>query len=323
MPSRSVFQWLLGDDEPSVRYLALVELLDRPKTDPDVKETHAAISQRGWANEILRLQKPGGYWEHADNLYRPKYVATNWRLIVLSDLGLTAKDPRVRKTCEIFLHSYPRKDGGFGRVSSHFCFTGNLARTLIKCGYEEERTVRTALDWLVRNQKEDGGWHCFGFSYGTLDCWEALSAFAVFPRHKWSRSIKRSVERGCEFYLNRRLFRQGKKKYEPWFRFHYPVHYYYDLLVGLDLITSLGYVEDKRLIPALELLRKKRGSDGRWNLDAIHPDVAPDDMYKVVPPYEPQVPIPFSLERAGKPSRWITLIALRVLRRVDGGSPRN
>ncbi len=175
----------------------------------------------------------------------------------------------------------------------------------------------------MRDQKEDGGWHCFGYRYGTLDCWEGLSAFAAFPRRKWSRSVKRSVERGCEFYLNRRLFRQGKKKYEPWFRFHYPVHYYYDVLVGLDVLTSLGYEEDKRLLPALELLRNKRRGDGSWNLDRVHPDIAPGDPYKMVPPFEPQIPIPFTLERAGKRSKWITLTALRVLKRVDGSLPPN
>ncbi len=109
-----VLQWLLEEEQPAARYLTLIDLLDRPKTDPEVRETLDAIPERGWAKEILRSQKPEGYWESSKSLYRPKYIATNWRLIVLSDLGLTARDPRVRKPCELFLDQYAMEDGGFG-----------------------------------------------------------------------------------------------------------------------------------------------------------------------------------------------------------------
>ena len=101
LPDKVVLDWLLEDNQPSVRYFTLADLLGRSKNDPERIEALSAISRRGWANDILKLQKKGGYWEHADNLYRPKYIATNWRLIVLSDLGLTKENPKVRKTCEL------------------------------------------------------------------------------------------------------------------------------------------------------------------------------------------------------------------------------
>jgi len=99
--------WLLDKEQPSVRYYALKELLNKSDSDPDVKEAHAQITERGWASSILREQLPDGYWVSDRSLYHPKYSATNWKLIVLADLGLTAKDPGVRKTCEIFLQIYP------------------------------------------------------------------------------------------------------------------------------------------------------------------------------------------------------------------------
>jgi hypothetical protein len=175
--------------------------------------------------------------------------------------------------------------------------------------------VRSALDWLVENQMKDGGWHCFyekAFGRGTLDCWEGLSAYAAFPKQKWSRRMKRSVERGAEFYLARELSEEGPRWYLPWFRFHYPVHYYYDLLVGLDVITKLGYADDRRLLPALSLMKKKRRPDGRWVLDAVHPDIGVGAGYRM----NKNKVRPLSLEEAGKPSKWITMCALRVLRRV-------
>ena len=174
--------------------------------------------------------------------------------------------------------------------------------------------MRKLFDRLVEDQKEDGGWHCFESSKGTLDCWEALAVFAALPKSKQTRKIKNSIERGAEFYLHRRLF-DGGQKYLPWFRFHYPNHYYYDVLVGLDVITRLGYGGDRRLRAALEILKQKRLEDGTWILDRVHPDLGVGAQYSLRKKVRP-----FALEEAGKPSKWITLTALRVLKRVEESS---
>ncbi|MFI5450007.1 MAG: hypothetical protein ACHQ03_09640 [Candidatus Bathyarchaeia archaeon] len=110
--------------------------------------------------------------------------------------------------------------------------------------------------------------------------------------------------------------KRGEESTSPWFRFHYPVHFYYDILVGLDLMTRLGYADDKRLQPALEILRDKRQSDGTWLLDKVHPDFGPGAQG--VP--DPRKVKPLVLEESGKPSKWITLTALRVLKRVENAS---
>jgi hypothetical protein len=326
--SSSLMDWLLEDEQPSVVYHVLKDVVGKKDSDEQVRRVLAAIPVRGWAPMLLADQHSGGYWESKDDLYRPKYQATIWKLIVLADLGMTAKDERVRKSCELFLDQYHRDDGGFDsppipeyafRRSEH-CITGNLTRTLIMCGYEDHPRVRSALDQLVKTQEDDGGWHCFyeqAHGRGTLDCWEGLSAYAAFPRQKWSRSIKRSAERGTEFYLARRLSEEGSKRYLPWLRFHYPVHYFYDVLIGLDVITSLGYADDKRLLPALSLLKKKRRSDGRWVLDKVHPDIGRGADYRM----NMKKVRPLALEEVGKPSKWITLTALRVLNRVGEDLP--
>ncbi len=126
--------------------------------------------------------------------------------------------------------------------------------------------------------------------------------------------MKLAVEKGAEFYLERELHIQGDL-YEPWYRFHYPVHYYYDLLVGLDFMTALGYSSDRRLGFAISLLKKKRRADGRWNLDSVNPDAdSPQGKWNKDNPK--RASIPFALEKPGKPSKMITLTALKVLGRV-------
>lgn len=317
-PDAAVLEWLLETNQPAVRYRTLVDLLDRPPRDASVREAKAALPSKGWAREILAKQRPRGHWEAADDLYRPKYTATNWRFHVLADLGLTREDPKVRRTSELFLSEYARADGGFdmpGAELSELCITGNLARSLLKCGYADDRRVRASFDWIVRNQKEDGGWHCFyGEEYrrGTMDAWEGLSALAAMPKANWTASIKRSAEAGAEFFLERELLHEGKR-YVPWTRFHYPVHYYYDALVGLDMLTALGYGGDRRLRPALDLLEGKRRRDGTWILDKVHPDLGAGAGYR----FGRKKPRRFALETEGKPSKWITLTALRVLKRVE------
>ncbi len=311
---RGLRDWLLAkDSDPSVRLRVLRDLLDRPEDDPAVVQVQKEIGRKGWAARILREQHPEGQWAtrgtSAEELYYPKYVATNWRLLVLSDLGLTKKHPRVAKGMDLLVRRFLAV-GELGGRGSEVCITGNAVRMLLRFGYRRDPRLTPAIEWLVRHQKKDGGWHCFRSATGTLDSWEALAAFAALPTASRSPAILRAIERGAEFYLKRGLSREGPTPYRPWFRLHYPIHYFYDVLVGLDVLTSLGYGNDPRIRPALDRLEAMRNRDGIWNMDALHPD-SEDPNYRVRGPF-----YPLGLEVAGRPSRWITTTALTVLRRA-------
>lgn len=317
MSAKGVIDWLLEEEEPAVRYLTLTELLDRRDDDSEVRSARDAIGRRGWAADILARQDPQAWWIAGESLYRPKYLSTNWMLLVLADLGLTREDPRIDKACRLWIRRFAKEDGGFGGdrdSKGHLCIVGNTARALVRFGYADHPKVRSAFEWLVRSQDKNGGWSCFG-SGRNLDSWEPLSAFAVYPRALWTVEMETAVRKGAEFYLDRELHRQGAP-YEPWRRFHYPVHYYYDLLVGLDFMTALGYGGDPRLEYALSLLRKKRRRDGRWKLDAVHPDVE-GAMLAWYTRNPKRTPLPFALETPGRPSKMITLRALLVLKRIE------
>lgn len=88
MNRHNVLDWLLEEDQPAIRYITLTELLDKPANDPDVRETREMIAKHGGGAALLREQLPGGYWASTESLYGPKYVATNWRLLVLADLTI-------------------------------------------------------------------------------------------------------------------------------------------------------------------------------------------------------------------------------------------
>jgi len=298
-----------------MKYLTLTELLGRSDNDQEVKTARKIITKVGWAKDILEKQLPSGCWYHEKSLFNPTFGATFWMLLVLSDLGLTREDSGIEKACQLWMDRSATKDGGFsqsGKSSGHLCITGNAARALVKFGYVDHPKVRKAFEWIVKNQAELGGWSCWNFgnkrSGRTLDSWEPLSAFAVCPRQKWTRSMKLACERGAEFFLEHELHKQGSR-WEPWYRFHYPVHYYYDLLVGLDFMTALGYSGDKRLVYATSLLKEKKRSDGRWNVDSNRPEesAALAAFRKKNPRSKNLTPV--VLEKPGQPSKMITLKA--------------
>jgi hypothetical protein len=316
----NVIQWLLGEDQPAVRYGTLVDLLGRAETDPEVRSTRSRIARVGWAYDQLRQLGPKGFWEPRepknlkewiDFLYYPKYGSTNWRALVLSDFGLDVATPGLRKVAEVLFEYKLRLSSPFNFYYEEACVVGNTARMMTRFGYADDLRIRKLYDWLIEDQRKDGGWDCSQGTLGTLDVWEPLAAFASLPKKKRSAKMNGAIARGAEFYLERRLFKEGRR-YEPWFRLHYPNHYYYDILVGLDVLTQLGFAADRRLRPALKILTDKRLRNGTWQIDRAHPDVLGPKAAQ----YQKGVK-PLLVEQPGKPSKWLTLKALRVLKRVE------
>ena len=315
IPSR-LRTWLTGrNSDPSVRFRYWTEVQGCTTRDPRVLAARRAIGRTGWAAGLLEHQFPDGHWvtpgSSGSELYRPKYIVSNWRFIVLSDLGMTREDARVKRLAELILRRWSGRGGDLSGQTGEICVTGNAVRSLIRFGYFDHPVVQRSIDWIVRTQKRDGGWHCFPSRTGTLDGWEGLAALAEIPEENRSDSVRHSIERGAEFYLARHLMDEGTTEYPPWFRIHYPNHYYYDILVGLRVLARLGYGSDPRLKPALRWLLDKRRRDGTWALDADHPDLDSErGGYTVGGPV-----YPLRLEPPDEPSRWATVEALSVLTR--------
>jgi hypothetical protein len=245
-------------------------------------------------------------------MYYPKYLSSNWRALVLSDLGLDSTTPGVKKLADRIFEYKLRLGSPFNFFYEEACVSANTARMMTRFGYADDPRVRKLYDWLLEDQREDGGWNCSQGTPGTLDVWEPLAAFASLPKSRRSPRMESAISRGAEFYLERNLFKEGRP-YAPWLRLHYPNHYFYDVLVGLDVITRLGFADDRRLRPALKILSEKRQRDDTWLMDRLHPDVGPGAGYR---PHGKKAQ-PLVIEPPGKPSKWITLKALRVLTTVE------
>ena len=316
-------RWLTGPtSDPSIRARYWLEVEGCPRNDPRVRSAISSIGQSGWAASLLKNQIPDGHWYTSGTtgpeLYRPKYVTTFWHALVLSDLGMTRADPRIQKTAELILRRFDQRSAGEEQLdyrprgrNREICVTGLVTRALIRFGYLDHPAVQRSLRWIARAQLVDGGWNDAPAKRGSLDAWEPLAALAEVPAGEQDAEVRSAIERGAEFYLKRHLMKGGSGTYEPWFRIHYPNHYYYDLLVGLRTLTAVGKGGDPRLESAQRWLRAKRARDGTWALDLAHPDLDPKGAgYRLE-----ELVFPMMLEQPRVRSQWATVEALSVLTR--------
>lgn len=112
--------------------------------------------------------------------------------------------------------------------------------------------------------------------------------------------LRVSLESTEEFILQHQLFlsdRTGEIINKDFLRLSFPGRWRYDILPALDYFRYAGRTWDSRMQAAMDVLLHKRRADGTWNLQAAHPGQVHVEM-----------------EKAGKPSRWNTLRALRVLK---------
>ena len=206
-----------------MRYLASRDPLRPRPSERTLARYRAEVPTRGWVAKILARQRSKTWWATKKTCYVPKFRSTIWQLPVLADLGLSRRDERIANAVDLWfdLHYDPR-GGGYSPGArtenwhaSHLCTTGNMVRSLVRLGYLDDERVRSAIGWLVDEQYPDGGWDCFGREDATMDAWEAMSAFAEIPPGRRSSEVKRAIERGAEFFLERRLLHEGER-FERW-----------------------------------------------------------------------------------------------------------
>ena len=320
----AVIDWLMEPENPTVRYLALTELLGKAHRSADVRQARAAIMQTGVVPAILEHQEPGGHWGKPDSFYTAKYRGTVWQLIVLAEHCADGSDPRVRRACEFVLeHSRDPVSGGFamkpakrssGGLPSQVipCLTGNMVWSLLRLGYTDDERVGRGVEWLTRFLRFDDGdssppadwpYHRWEMCYGRHSCLmgvvKGLKALAELPAERRSPEVRRTIEAGAEFLLRHHVFKRshylGRVAKPSWKRFGFPRMYGTDALEVTSLLLRLGY-RDQRLNEAVELIGSRRGPEGRWTMqDTLNGKFLVD------------------VEEKGQPSKWLTLNALRAL----------
>ena len=325
-----IMDWLLepDPDNPGVRYFVLRDLVGLPEDDRAVRKARAGLMRGGPIPAILEAQSPDGTWVKPGSGYSPKYRGTVWQILLLAELGADPVDLRVRRGCEALLHGAVASTGGFSpyanAVSSGVlhCLNGNMVYALQKLGFGGDPRIRRALDWQVgailgeaevkffKSGTSGPGFAC-GINLGQPCGWgaaKAMNALLEVPPRSRTRRMKRALQVGADFLLSRDPseadYPYTERVSSTWFKLGFPLSYWSDVLEISWILVRLGYARDPRLRPALDRIHEKRDSEGRWRLgNSLNGKMWVD------------------IERRGKPSKWVTLRAMRVLKaaRLVGG----
>jgi hypothetical protein len=335
--------WLLEKGEPGVRYLALRDLVGLAQDDPDLKAARSAAHTQGPIAAILARMAPDGFWAEAGPGYLPKYRSTVWSLSLLAQLGAAAaEDGRIARACSYVLEHALTKNGQFSASGTPSgtcdCLQGNLCWALGELGCQDPR-LEQAYAWMARSltgegvapaEEKDAVLRYYGgkcgpdFACGAnnrLPCaWGAakvMLAFSRLPAEQRTPLIDSAIRRGIDFLFSvdpvSAAYPSGysEKPSQNWWKFGFPVFYVTDLLQIAEALAGLGYGQDAPLpqdrraamADLLTLVRDKQDAQGRWALEYD---------------YEGKTWVDFGPKK--QPNKWVTLRALRVLKRMDGGS---
>jgi hypothetical protein len=309
-PNRSVIQWLL-DSDPSIRWQAMRDLISAPAEE--VAAERARVATEGAGARLLALQGADGSWAGA--AWNRGWDSTMHVLSLLRELGLDPASDQARHAVGLVRDRVTWRgwdwDGtwrGWDWDGTPFfagevepCINGQVAASGAYFGQDVQRIV----DRLLGEQLPDGGWNCEAAngstrsSFNTTICvLEALLEYELAGTS--SAEVTEARLRGQEYLLERRLLRRrttGEVVDPAWTRFSFPTWWHYDVLRGLEYLRRAGATPDERVAEAIELVESKRDGDGRWPLENQHPGTMAVEVD----------------EGEGRPSRWNTLRALRVL----------
>ena len=301
----SVMDWLLAGDA-SIQYQVHRDLLFSDAST--LKRTQNRIELEGWGANYLLAQNAGGYW--GQGFYRPKWTSSHYTLLELKNLSLPPENNIARQAVQKILHEEKGMDGGVdpSRAGRHsdVCINGMFLNYGTYFGVDPEG-LKSVVDFTLSQHMQDGGFNCQSNRAGAVHSslhttLSVLEGFWEYGQHGYTyrlSEIKEAERQSREFILEHRLYKSsttGAVIDSEMLRLSHPTRWRYDILKALDYFRVSGVNFDSRMQDAILVLRSKQGPDGTWPLQARHDG----EVY-------------FQMESVGKPSRWNTLRAMRVL----------
>ncbi len=340
--SDSTLQWLLGADNPPVRYLTLVHLLGRDPESAEVEDAKSHVMDYEATREIL--SHGAEFWSpKGDTFSRSyhKYRGRFWQMIFLSQFLADGHDPRIAPGVESIL-----KARDFVDRRGMQCLTANILCAAMRLGFASHPIVADEVEALARRIVENGGIACEAMGYSLLEhCYmcipKLIFCFAEIPEGKRSTSVKASIELLAGKLIEHQIYiyvsshrkawqgilaeapkkadlpkgetvkawiadrkrcfleENGYGTHEPkagWLKFGFPLNYNSDVLEALLALAQVKTPMSSALEDPLRVVRSKRSEQGTWTLEnSLNGKMWAD------------------VEEKGKPSKWLTLTALRVL----------
>jgi hypothetical protein len=308
--SASVLEWLL-DSDPAIRWQVMRDLTPAPRQA--VAAERARVATEGMGVRLLAQQALDGRWGGA--AWNRGWDSTLHVLMLLREMGLDPASEGARRALRRVREGVTWQGCGPPEIHHNRFFAGEVEPCIngqvAMAGAYFGQDVESIIGRLLAEQLTDGGWNCEAAngskrsSFNTTIC--VLEALLEHERAAGSSALVTAARRrGEQYLLERRLLRRrstgerierDRKSGAVWTRFAFPTWWHYDVLRGLDYLRRAGVAADERVAEAIELVASKRDREGRWALEARYPGRMPVETD----------------ESEGRPSRWNTLRALRVL----------
>ena len=234
---------------------------------------------------------------------KPEWISTTFTLLLLRDLGLDPASEQARRAVELVRDNSKWDHGGQNYFDGEVepCINGKA----VALGAYFGQNIDGIVERLLGEQLTDGGWNCEAERGSTRSSFNStiavLEGLLEYEQADGaSGEVTSGRTRGQEYLLERRMLRRlstGEVIDPAWTMFSFPTRWHYDVLRGLDYLRNAGVEPDERCAEAIDLVESKRNPAGRWPLENTHPGRVHFDME----------------EGDGKPSRWSTLRAIRVL----------
>lgn len=319
-------EWLL-EGEPWIQYRTRLDLMGESNDEPLVIAARASMladpkvmslqqDLSGWPGNVISSHKSAGQPFH--------------KLTFIADLGLKAEDPGMAEIINRIL-AHQSAEGPFllpTNIPDHFGGTGEcqwawalcdaplIAYALVKFGLQCDPGVSMAVQHLA-NLSRSNGWPCAVSKelgnfrgpgrkddpcpYATL---AMLKVLAEIDEWKSSEVCHIGADTLLELWIESRsrhpyMFFMGTD-----FRKLKVPFVWYDILHVLDVLTRFSWLkDDPRLLEILDLLQSKMDEQGRFTVESI---------WTAWKDWE------FGQKKA--PSRWLTLAAWRIIKRIESSS---
>ena len=303
MNNQEIIFWLLEGDV-SIQYQVHRDLLNVER-----KELQTRIATEGWGALYLSRRNPDGHW--GQKFYQPKWTSSHYTLLDLRNLCISSDCGEIQETLDLIFKTEKGPDGGIRPIgsvqASDVCINGMFLNYASYFGVAADK-LESVVDFILSQLMPDGGFNCMANRSGavhsslhsTLSVLEGITEYELNGYQYRLKELQLARQSSLEFILIHRLFlsdKTGKVIRPEFLRLPFPGRWKYDILRALDYFQYAGVDWDDRMGQAMQVLLKKRNKDLSWNVQAKHPGQ-----------------VHFEMEKAGRPSRWNTLRALRVLK---------
>jgi hypothetical protein len=306
-----VVAWLM-DGDPAIRWQTMRDLLGAPERA--WKAERQRTLEAGWGADLLARQAESASW--GGGIYSPKWTSTTYTLLTLHHIGIPPSSEAAQRGVQVMLghllgatcdSAFHQKLAGLDR-----CIAGMCLQLAVYFEVDDAR-VEAIVGNLLAEAMPDGGWNCrrsrrplphHSSFHTTFNVLGGLREYIERGDSARRDEVLDAERRALELMLEHRLYKSdhtGQIIDQKFTMLAFPYRWHYDVLRGLEYFARAGAARDGRAHDAIELLREKRRADGRWPVQHKYTG-------KVF----------FHMEPVGKPSRWNTLRALRVLRWWDG-----